>query len=276
MSMVLAEYKAYKKDDSRAYTGTLCNALQHVEAFFGPLLLENVTPALSRQYIAERRALKRADDTIRRELGTLRTAINYCIREGWKINSPPIILPPPSRARDIWLSRDEVKALIAACEQDHLRLFVLIAYHTCSRKSSILELTWDRINMHTRLIDFRTPEEKETNKRRGIKRINNKLYAELEKALELAQTDYVIEWNGKPVGNIRKAFMTAAKAAGLHKKVTPHTLKHSACVHMAMDKTPLEEIKQMADHSSIRTTEKHYLKYHPDFMKRAARSLERL
>lgn len=276
ISMITAEYRAAKNDGSRAYTGTLCNAMQHIDAFFGPLMPENITPALSRQYIADRRALGRADDTIRRELGALQAAINYCKREGWKITSSPIILPPPSPARDIWLGREDVKRLIECCEQDHLRLFILIAYTTCARKASVLELTWDRVNMQTRLIDFRTPKERETNKRRGVKRINNRLFTEMEKALELAQSNYVIEWNGKPVGNIRKAFMTAAAKADLPLKVTPHTLKHSAGVHMAMDGVPIMEISKQLDHTSVRTTERHYMKYHPEFMVKAANALERI
>lgn len=275
VSMVLAEYKAAKESPGKSYE-TLANALGHIDGFFGPLLLNNVTPSLCRQYIAERRKLKRADDTIRREMGAFRAAINYCIREGWKIPSPPIILPQASAPRDIWLAREEIKQLLDACTEDHLRLFIMVAYTTCTRKSAILELTWDRVNMQTRLVDFRAPRERETNKRRGVKRINNMLYPYLERALDLAQSDYVIEWAGRPVMNIRRSFMTAAKIAGLSSKVTPHTLKHSACVHMAMDGTPMWEIAQMADHTSVRTTEKHYLKYHPDFMEKASRALERL
>lgn len=274
MGMVLTEYREAKNKPGKPYE-TIANALQHIEAFFGSLLLENITPALSRQYIADRRKLGRAYGTIRRELGAFQAAINHCIKEGWKIPSPPIILPQANATRDIWLSKAEVRKLVD-CSQDHIKLFILIAYTTCTRKQAVLELTWDRVNLFTRLIDFREPEERETNKRRGVKRINNWLLPELEKALELAQTDYVIEYCGKPVvNNIRRGFMTAVKKAGLPDTITPHILKHSACVHMAMDKTPLEEIKQMADHSSIRTTEKHYLKYHPDFMKRASKALER-
>lgn len=273
--MILEEYKAAKKAPGQAY-GTITNALSHIANFFGPLLIENVTPALCRKYIAQRRELKRADDTIRREMGTFRSAINHCIKEGWKIPSPPIPLPPASPPREIWLTRQEIKKLIDKAAEDHIKLFIMLAYTTCARKQAILELTWDRVNMQTKLIDFRTPGERETNKRRGVKTINKLLYPMLENALELAQSDYVIEWCGKPMGNIRRSFMTAAKAAGLSEDVTPHTLKHSAGVHMAMDGVPIWEICQRLDHTSVRTTEKHYLKYSPEFMKKSTRALERL
>lgn len=275
VSMVLTEYRAAKEAPGQAYA-TIKNALAHIERFFGPVLIDNITPQLCRKYIAERKELKRADDTIRRELGAFRAAINYCIKEGWKIPSPPIPLPSNSQPKDIWLTRAQIKQLIDSATEDHIKLFIMLAYTTCARKQAILELTWDRVNMNTKLIDFRTPEEKETNKRRGVKPINKLLYPMLEQALELAQSDYVIEWCGKPVGNIRRSFMTAAKEAGLPKEVTPHTLKHSAGVHMAMDGVPIWEICQRLDHTSVRTTEKHYLKYSPDFMKKSTRALERL
>jgi integrase len=38
----------------------------------------------------------------------------------------------------------------------------------------------------------------------------------------------VVEWNGKPVRSVRKAFAAAVQAAGLGEGVTPHTLRHTA------------------------------------------------
>lgn len=275
VSMALQEYRTAKQKDGSAY-GTIANALQPIEDYFGRIKLDNVTPALSREYTAQRKKDGRANGTILRELSTMRSAINYCIKEGWKISAPPIILPPPSRARERWLTKDEIKRLIAECKEDHLRLFVVMAYTTCARKGSILELTWDRVDMKNRLIEFMLPDAEQTSKRRGVKRINNLLYPMLERALELAQSDYVIEWCGKPLMNLHRSFMTAAKATGLKGKVTPHVLKHSAGVHMAMDGVPLWEICQMMDHTSVRTTERHYLKFHPDFQEKASKTLEKL
>jgi integrase len=38
----------------------------------------------------------------------------------------------------------------------------------------------------------------------------------------------VIEWNGKPVKNVYRGFVSARKAAGLDEQVIPHTLRHTA------------------------------------------------
>ncbi|MBJ3774380.1 tyrosine-type recombinase/integrase [Acuticoccus mangrovi] len=38
---------------------------------------------------------------------------------------------------------------------------------------------------------------------------------------------HVVEWNGKPVESVRKAFERAREAAGLGEDVTPHVLRHT-------------------------------------------------
>jgi len=47
--------------------------------------------------------------------------------------------PPP---RGPLADRGEVDRLISACASPHLRLFVILAYHTAARRGAILELTW--------------------------------------------------------------------------------------------------------------------------------------
>lgn len=90
---------------------------------------------------------------------------------------------------------------------------------------------------------------------------------------EGSETPYVIEFGGKPVKSIKRAFRTACEKAGLDRTVTPHTLRHTAASWMAEAGIPMSEIAAVLGHRDSRTTERVYARYSPDYLQRAVRAL---
>jgi site-specific recombinase XerD len=66
--------------------------------------------------------------------------------------------------------------------------------------------------------------------------------SELAKARRAALSDHVIEWAGKPIKDVKKAFSRAVAKAGLGSDVTPHVLRHTAAVWMVEDGVPMPEV----------------------------------
>ncbi|WP_419730733.1 site-specific integrase [Lichenicola sp.] len=170
------------------------------------------------------------------------------------------------------MTRPEAARLIDGCEAPHIRLFVLLALQTAARAAAILELTWERVDLEQRRIDFRLPGRASTKKGRAQVPINDTLLEALRVASEARTTNHVIEWAGGQVASIKTGFRAAATRAKLA-QVTPHTLRHTAATWMAQKGVPWWEIAGMMGHTSPRMLEETYGHHHPDHLSHASAAL---
>lgn len=158
-----------------------------------------------------------------------------------------------------------------ACERPYLRLFVQLALGTAARKTAILDLTWDRVDLERARIVLSKGQD--TNKGRATVQINKQLVEALREAKKDVPCEHVICHGGHAVKSIDKGFREAAKTAGLA-GVTPHTLRHSAAVWLVEDGHSIAEVAQFLGHSNLNTTYRVYARYSPNHLKKLADSLE--
>jgi integrase len=211
-------------------------------------------PAMLREYLLELKT-------------TLRMAKNHNIIQ----HVPPIIIPAKAPPRDVFLTHAEAEALWRAAHSAHLKLFIHLALVTGARKEAILQLTWDRVNLESRRIDFHDPDKAVTNKRRTLSPITAETAVILAEAQKFAETGNVIEFNGKPVKDIKKGFALAAKKAGLV-NVTPHVLKHTAISWLAQAGCPIERIAALTS-TNANTVRRIYQKFAPEHLQEEAEIL---
>lgn len=278
---IIRHYLEYKKkkyeergDHPRNYQ-LVAYALAPVESAVGHLSWDQLD---TRQIEALKngwRENKLSNGTIRKRLNIFKASLNFCHRDGWIDKVPRFEMPPSPPARDLWMRAEQVHIILGDIGNHHLKVFILLALHTLSRKSAILELSWQQVDLDRRLIDFNPPDRVETIKRRVPVPIeSDALYQALVEARELAVTDWVIEYNGRPVADIKRAFASHAKARGL-KWVTPHVLRHTGATLMMQRGVPISQIAAIMG-DKIQTVERHYLKHHPDYLKVAVTALKDL
>ena len=211
-----------------------------------------------------------AAGSVRREIAVLRAAFAWAVRERWIGWAPYVEMPPAPPPRDRWLSRADVDSLIHGAGSPHVRLFVVLAYHTAARTGAILDLTWDRVDLDQRLINYDRPDRARSRKRRAVVPINSVALAELQAARMIAVSDHVIEFRGKPVAAVRTGFAHASRRAGV--RCTPHVLRHTAATHMLMARVPMIDIARMLG-DSVAMVDEVYGKHNPDFLRSAAEAL---
>ena len=259
-------------------------AIEALVRFWGELPLSSVKKETCRRYQRSRvKTLKDgterpvSDGTVRRELGVLQAAINYCMAEGYVINAPGVTLPDRPPARDRWLTREEAARLLWSAWRSprakHLARFILIALYTGTRKDAILRLGFMRntaggwIDVDSGMIYRRGTEERETAKRRPPLRMPDRLAAHCRRWRKSGDV-WAVNFRGQRVADIQTAFEHACDRAGLL-DVSPHTLKHTAITWAMMQGMPLDAASQYFG-TSRETILRTYWHHHPDYDKQAA------
>ena len=235
---------------------------------FGKRVGTGITRDDCRDYVKQRKALGYAPSTIRTDLELLRA----CLRWRYGTYAPAIAIPPASPPRDQWLTKAEARSLVDAAKSPHVKLFLTLGLSTGARAAAILDLTWDRIDFAHGTIDYRPAGRHQTNKRRTVVPMNATARGMLEEAYAARLTDYVIEFQRKQVGSIKKSLERLGAATGI--KVSPHVLRHTCAVWMAQEDVPMQKIAQYLGHTSTRVTEAVYARYSPSFMKDAGAAAE--
>ena len=292
---VLADY-AQERGEITGAPWRISAAIKGLVPFWQGLTVANVTGETCRAYA---KARCRSAGTVRRELGVLRAAINHAHREGRLTRVVTVVLPARPEARDRWLTRLEAARLLAgalgftfatcsdvrtrkgrwivwdrepAYARLHLPLFILVGLYTGARKEAILSLRWSQIDMETARLDFRTPGARRTNKRRARIPIPPRLLPQLRRAsLRGTQLGFVVNDNGKRLGDVKRGFKSACRRAGLP-DVTPHTLRHTCATWLMQRGVPKWEAAGFLG-MSVQTLEAVYGHHSPDYLKSAAEAL---
>lgn len=253
-------------------------AIDALAPFWGDLPISAITANTCRRYA---KARGRAPATVRRELGVLRAALNHCEREGYLTSAPVVTLPDPPPAKERWLTRDEVAALLRVARADprskHIARFILLALYTGTRPGAVLRVQWQpntaggHIDLERGVL-YRAPAAAQQSKKRQTPaRLPRQILAHLHR---WAGQGHVITYAGRPVAEIKsRTWQALCQRAGVD-HCTPHTLRHT-CATWLMQKGADRWDAAGFLGMTVDTLEKVYGHHHPDHQSSAIRALER-
>lgn len=247
-------------------------SLKPIEDYFEDFDPKSLSRRLIREFVKYRRTFKDSNAKIRNQLTYFRAALNHAKKDKIIAEVPHFDIPPRHPARDKILTPKEMKKLVGSCLHPHLRLYVLLSRDTLARKGAILGLKWSEVNLDTGLVDYNPPGRVVTsNKRRVAVPVAGDTLKELIHARKYALTDYVIEYNSKPIHDIKRTFNNATDDAGLP-WVTPHLIRHTGASLLAAAGTSLEKLSELTG-DTIETIKKNYLHLTPEYLKDATNDL---
>lgn len=235
-----------------------------------------------------------AEPTVRQELSTILTAWRLASTARPRVTALPVPhfdLPAASDPHEIFMTRAEAEKLIEAARTDYMRLFVRLGLATAGRHEAILQLTWDRVNLETGVIDLRRnivdlPAGGAERDARGRKiraprqkpraqvRVEGVVLDELHLARQSAVTPYVIEYRGQSIGRVHKGFAAVVKDAGLDDRgITPHIMRHTAITWLMQAGADIYQVAGFAGHKDIKMILQRYGHHHPDYQSGLAATL---
>ncbi|OYT28974.1 MAG: hypothetical protein B6U95_03065 [Thermofilum sp. ex4484_82] len=188
--------------------------------------------------------------TLYRKLACLKTFYRFLVDNGYvdenvvdKVDRPKLPKRLPTA-----LTREEVEKLLEAAEKDRDKLIVMALYSTGVRVSELCNLKWDDIDLNSGEVRVRGKGNKERIVLMDAETLNLlKKYREKNNSSEK-----VFPVSPRTVQRIIKKL---AEKAGIRKKCTPHTLRHSLATHLLERGVDIRIIQELLGHSSLSTTQ---------------------
>ena len=179
-------------------------------------------------------------------------ALKFFYVEVLKKDFSEIKMPKKERSLPAVLTPDEVRALIGSADTEKSRLIISLLYSSGLRVSELVNLKVSDINSQ----DGTGWVRRGKGGKDRLIIISPKLVKGLYEYLEGRSNQYIFS-KEKPLTtrNIQKIIKFTSKRAGIQKKVTPHTLRHSFATHLLENGTDIRIIQTMLGHSSLSTTQ---------------------
>jgi integrase len=189
--------------------------LKHVREVFGIDRAIAVTAERLRDYVARRQHQGAANATINRELEALQRAFTLAVQSSTLSLAPRFPSLPEHNARQGFFERADFEKVNNSIDDPGLRDFLEWFFWTGMRPGEIRSLTWEAFDKETWTLRLHSKDAK-TGYGRVIP-LEDELRAVIERRIKARQLDceFIFHRAGRPVGEFRKTWKTACKAAGL-------------------------------------------------------------
>ncbi len=179
-------------------------------------------------------------------------SLKFFYKEILKKDFSNVRMPKKDRTLPEVLTKEEVKMLIDSADNEKSRLIISLLYSGGLRVSELVNLKVNDINLNDKTGWVRRGKG---NKDR-IFMVSEQLCRDLQAYLSGREHKYIFSKEGPlTTRNIQKIIHGTKRRAGINKKVTPHTLRHSFATHLLEDGTDIRVIQSMLGHSSLSTTQ---------------------
>ncbi len=201
----------------------------------------------------------RSQSTINRYMRYLRTMFRYAVSRGYMQNNPLDHWQKPKEApRRLRLTVSGLQALMTNAEP-HLAWGIEVLWNLGCRPgtSELTSIKWNQVDWKNSRVWI---WGNKTHAWRDIP-VNTSFLNRLKEKYQEAKTEYIIEYQGKPIKKFRRSVKTAAKNAGLHQELCLYEVRHLFATVMLQGGGDLSAVSRLLGHASTHMTADVYYGY---------------
>ncbi len=227
-----------------------------------------LTRTLLRDFVYLLKDLGLSAASIRRSVSAIRTYFGYLVGEGRVADDTSDRLESPRRGRVLpdTLSVPEVEALLAAPNLEHPlawrdRALLELAYGAGLRVSELCALALTDLLLAENLVRIfgKGGKERMVPIGRSVIGAASVYLHQMRPALDRGKSKSKVLLNarGQPLSRVGAwgIVRRATQRAGITKRVTPHTLRHSFATHLLEGGADLRAVQEMLGHADLSTTQ---------------------
>jgi site-specific recombinase XerD len=266
----LADLRERRAASSHTTTGYGLD-LDHLAVWLGQrdiTMWSSLTRQLVRSWVAWLHAEGYASSSIARKLSALRSLFRFLLREGRVDESPLLLIPGPKRGTALpnVLSLHEIERLLAAPDSRTARglrdrCMLEVMYASGLRVAELLSLHADQVDWLERSVRVVGKGSKERIVLLGelaMDALENYVHSGRPDLVRGANTDALFLSHLGSRLSVRGFHVVLdgyVRLAGIEKRVTPHTLRHSFATHLLEGGADLRSVQELLGHSSVSTTQ---------------------
>lgn len=244
----------YSKTNKKDYKRDVAKVDVLLEHFNGNTLAKDITPAKIEDFKAKL-SEKYSNAYINRYLACIKTMFNLALKNDYVLTNPmkAVKMMKEDNYKIRYLTQDEEERLFKTLPE-HLIPIVICALQTGLRKSNILQLRWELVDLEFGFIEVLAQH----NKGHKIIKIpiSNKLRETLETIPRIGEYVFTNPKTGTHYNHIEDGFNTACKKAGIE-NFRFHDLRHTVATRLVEKGIDLRVVQEIMAHSSIITTQRY-------------------
>tara|TARA_B100000686_G_C16805562_1_gene989945 strand:- start:5035 stop:5937 length:903 start_codon:yes stop_codon:yes gene_type:complete len=272
---ILSQYKNYLKIERSLSKNSILGYIQDIDALINYLKIDKknnspkeITQDQVKSFIYAQ-AKTKSPQSMARRISGLKSFFNYINHEGIRIDDPTNHLETPKLSRKLpeILSITEIEKILLSIDLSESngqrnRAIIETLYGAGLRVSELITLTISNLYFKEKIIKVigkgnkqrLVPMGEYVKKHIQIYIENNRKISKID---PLYSDTLFLNRNGKQLSRemIFILVRNFSKNAGITKKISPHTLRHSFATHLLENGADLRSIQIMMGHESITTTE---------------------
>jgi len=261
--------KSLSRNSVEAYEHDVAKLVQFLEYHNLELQPGDITLAVLQDFIKWINQLGMSARTQSRVISGLRTFFKYLLLENVIRSNPAELLDSPRIGRELpdTLRVDEIDRLFAAIdlstpEGERNKTMLEVLYGCGLRVSELTNLKISELHFSQGFISVIGKGDKQRLVpigERAVKQLKTYLHQVRSHIdIQKGQEDFIfLTKRGRPISRVMVFYIIKdlAEKAGIHKTISPHTLRHSFATHLIEGGADLRAVQEMLGHASITTTE---------------------